>query len=171
LHIGAGTQAKTWPGEHWRSLAARLVESLDAQIILVGGPADHVPADQMLHDGPRLQVANWTGELSVVELAALLQRSDLLVGADSGPAHLAAAVNTPVITLFSGTNNPRQWQPDGPEVTVLRHSVPCSPCHRKKCPFGDHPCMTGLVPERVAAVVEARLRELPPTKQPHPCTA
>jgi ADP-heptose:LPS heptosyltransferase len=170
LHVGAGTQAKTWPGGHWRGLAVRLVESLHAQVILVGGPADRVLADGIVHGGPRSQVADWTGQLNVAELAALLEHSDLMVGADSGPAHLAAAVNTPAITLFSGTNNPRQWQPFGPEVTVLRHSVPCSPCHREKCPFEDHPCMTGLAPERVAAVVEARLRELRTYKLAGDCT-
>jgi heptosyltransferase-2 len=171
LHVGAGTQAKAWPAEHWRSLAVRLVKRLGAQIILVGGPADRAVAGFVLHGIPRLAVADWTGQLTVVELAAVLEQADLMIGADSGPAHVAAAVDTPVITLFSGTNSPAQWQPSGSEVTVLRHAVPCSPCHRQKCPFEDHPCMAGLAPERVAAMIGARLRELSPTKRTQPCAA
>ena len=72
--------------------------------------------------------------------------------------HLAAAVGTPVVELFGGTNNPQQWQPCGRYVTVVRHPVECSPCHRRRCPLPDHPCMSRLNP---AAVAEARRRSLP----------
>ena len=78
-----------------------------------------------------------------------MQRADLFIGADSGPAHLAASVACPVIALFSGTNSAAQWRPWGEHVKVLRHSVPCSPCHRTSCVFAAHPCMSGLLPEVV----------------------
>jgi hypothetical protein len=90
----------------------------------------------------------------VDELAAVLEASDLFIGADSGPAHLAAAVGTPAVVLFSGTNDPRQWQPCGEAVRVLRQPVPCSPCHRTRCPWADHPCMRRLTPNDAAAAVE-----------------
>jgi ADP-heptose:LPS heptosyltransferase len=99
-------------------------------------------------------VIDWTGQLSVGELAAVIGQSDLFVGGDSGPAHVAAAMGTPAVVLFSGTNDPRQWRPWGAGVTVVRREVRCSPCHRERCPLRDHPCMKGLEVEEVARAVQ-----------------
>lgn len=159
LHVGAGTPAKTWPAEHWRELLGRIIVGHGAGVVLVGGRQDRVIAQGILGGRSWPGVADWTGRLSVMELAALLERADVLVGADSGPAHLAAAVGTPVVVLFSGTNLPRQWQPCGEQVTVIRHRVDCSPCHRERCPRAGHPCMRLLRPQQVAAAVERVLHD------------
>jgi ADP-heptose:LPS heptosyltransferase len=94
--------------------------------------------------------------LSVCRLAALLERADCFVGADSGPAHLAAAVGTPAVVLFSGTNNSSIWRPPG-DVVVLHQAVACAPCHRTACPVVDHPCMHGIEPRRVVTAIAKRL--------------
>jgi lipopolysaccharide heptosyltransferase II len=154
IHVGAGTEAKRWPAEHWRELLGWMIVQLRAQVVLVGSKADRIIARHILGPQPCEGVADWTGQLCLVELAAVLERADLMVGADSGPAHLAAAVGAPVVALFSGTNNPRQWQPSGESVCVVRHEVSCSPCHREQCPLADHPCMAELRPEQVAKAVE-----------------
>ncbi|OHB69791.1 MAG: hypothetical protein A2V70_00525 [Planctomycetes bacterium RBG_13_63_9] len=165
LHVGAGTAAKSWPVGHWRELLGRLVVHLGVHVVLVGSGSDRTIAARILGQWRWPGVADWTGRLTVVELAALVERAELLVGADSGPAHLAAAEETPVVVLFSGTNNARQWQPCGGQVTVLRHPVDCSPCHRGRCPRPDHPCMNQLRPQRVAREVERilswRFAEIP----------
>jgi heptosyltransferase-2 len=166
LHVSAGTQAKRWPVGHWQELLGRLVlERGDLRMVLIGGPLDMERARQITGglDWPNL--ANWTGRLSIAELAAVAERAAVVVGADSGPAHLAAAVNTPVVVLFSGTNDARVWKPVGPEVTVLRQPVNCSPCHCRDCPLADHPCMQGLKPERVAQAV---LQQLDPLSELEP---
>jgi len=106
-------------------------------------------------------VVDWTGHLRLAELAALLEECDLFVGADSGPAHLAAAVGAPVIVLWSGTNDRRQWQPYGERVRVIGHEVPCQPCHRQACRWADHPCMNGLRPDYVLAAVAEVLAATP----------
>ena len=159
LHVGAGTPAKGWPAESWQELVGRLVVRLGARIVLVGGPRDRAVARRILGRRAWPDLADCTGRLDVVELAALLEQADLVVGADSGPAHLAAAVGAPVVVLFSGTNRPRQWQPCGEHVRVLQHRVDCSPCNRRKCPWSDHPCMRRLTPRRVAEAVERLHRE------------
>jgi lipopolysaccharide heptosyltransferase II len=159
LHIGAGTPAKAWPVEHWRELLGRIIVSHGAQVLLVGSPRDRIIADRILGGRAWPGVADWTGRLSIVELAALFERADVLVGTDSGPAHLAAAVSTAVVVLFSGTNSPRQWRPCGQQVRLLRHDVGCSPCHRAHCPRSGHPCMRLLQPRQVAAEVEQVLLE------------
>lgn len=154
VHVGAGTMAKRWPAEHWRELIGWLVVRFPAQVVLVGSKTDRIIARHILGPRPRDGVADWTGQLNLVELAAVVEQADLFVGSDSGPAHLAAAVGTPVVALFSGTNEPHQWQPAGRHVQVVRQQVSCSPCHREQCPLDGHPCMTALRPERVAEVVE-----------------
>jgi len=160
VHVGAGTRAKQWPAEHWRELVGRLVVGLGARILLVGDTSDRAIASAVLGSPPFPGVADLTGRLRLPELAAALEAADLFVGADSGPAHLAAAVGTPAVVLFSGTNSPRQWQPCGRHVRVLRRPVECSPCHRKMCPLDDHPCMRQLTPGRVAEVVEEMCRQM-----------
>jgi len=145
VHLGAGTSAKRWPPRHWADLVARFLAD-GWRVVIVGGPEDaeatrDIQSDPNLHD--------WTGRLSVTETAALLERADLFIGADSGPAHLAACAGVPSVILFSGTNQLRQWRPWSRRALVLRHRVPCRPCHHKVCPLADHPCMTGLHPDRV----------------------
>ncbi len=157
MHVGAGTPAKQWPASHWQTLSTAFAERNAAQIVLVGGAAER-PLAAAIVSGPVSAVANWTGQLSLDELAALIERADVFVGADSGPAHLAAAVGTPVVALFSGTNQPAQWQPRGSRVVVIRQPVACGPCHRQCCPRADHPCMTRLEPSTVLTAVEWMLR-------------
>ena len=145
VHVGAGTSAKRWPRRHWNTLIQKFLQE-GWRVIVVGGPEDP-PAAEVLPGHDRLR--DWTGRLSVTQTTALLERADLFIGADSGPAHLAASAGTLSVILFSGTNQPGQWRPWSRHSLVLRHRVPCQPCHQKVCPLADHPCMSGLDPDRV----------------------
>lgn len=144
IHLGAGTSAKRWPIDSWRSLVARLIADQGVQVAVLGGEEDRQLGAALAADFAAADVSDWTGNLRLDETAALIEQADLFVGADSGPAHLAAAVGTPAVVLFSGTNDSRQWRPFGPHVAVVRHEVACSPCHRTECFWADHPCMRGL---------------------------
>jgi lipopolysaccharide heptosyltransferase II len=154
VHTSAGTQAKRWPAEHWQELIAQLMVEFNARIVLVDACQDAV-AQQMSQRW--LSVQDWTGRLTLVQLAAVLQRADLFVGGDSGPGHLAAAVGTPVVALFSGTNDPEEWKPWGPHVMVVRHVPTCSPCAKSTCRWADHPCMQRLRPEAVMDAIRGFL--------------
>ena len=147
VHAGAGTPAKRWPDSHLAGLLKGLIDCFDASVILVGGPRDQCLAKQLAraHDG----VFDWTGRLTLMQLAALTAEADLFIGPDSGPAHIASAMGTPSVVLFSGTNRAECWTPVGPRVRVVRHAVPCSPCHLKECPIAGHPCMSEISPGEV----------------------
>jgi heptosyltransferase-2 len=145
VHLGAGTLAKRWPIQHWQHLIDRFL-SRGWRIVVVGG-ADDVELSRTILPHPDL--ADWTGRLGVGETTALIERADLFLGVDSGPAHLAAAAGTASVILFSGTNRLEQWRPWSRRTLVLQTEVPCRPCHRKVCPLADHPCMSGLDPDRV----------------------
>jgi heptosyltransferase-2 len=145
VHLGAGTAAKRWPRENWSRLIHRfLVDGW--RVVIVGGREDP-PASQV--SPPHERLRDWTGRLTVTQTTALLERADLFIGADSGPAHLAASAGTLSVILFSGTNQPRQWRPWSRHSLIIRERVSCQPCHQKACPLLDHPCMSGLDPDRV----------------------
>jgi ADP-heptose:LPS heptosyltransferase len=163
VHLGAGTPAKRWPAAHWRELLGRIAVEIGARVVLVGGRSERPLAAQVLENRAWPEVDNWTGQLAVAETAALIEQADLFIGADSGPAHLAAAVGTPAVVLFSGTNRVRQWRPWG-ETSVVKHSVGCSPCHRETCPLAGHFCMTLITPE----VVMGRVRAVLASENRHP---
>ena len=116
------------------------------RVVVVGG-VDDVPLSSVLE--PHEWLRDWTGSMTVAQTTALLERADLFIGADSGPAHLAASAGTLSVILFSGTNQARQWRPWSRHSLVLRHRVTCHPCHQKVCPLAGHPCMAGLHPDRV----------------------
>lgn len=167
FHVGAGTQAKSWPAEHWRELLGRVVVEQDARVILVGSAADRETADEITQGMFWPGVMDWTGRLNVAQLAALTRRCSLFIGGDSGPAHLAAAAGAKVISLFSGTNSSEQWKPWGDRVTVLSQPVACSPCYANYCRLREHLCMQGLLPTRVAEAVDTALHGRSTPAGPH----
>lgn len=154
LHVSAGTTAKQWATAGWQELLWRLTAERNMRVVLVGGKQDRTAAAEILQGDNWPLVDDWTGRMSLGELAAALQLADVFIGADSGPAHLAAAVDTPTVVLFSGTNQPRQWQPRGRRVEVVRTEVDCSPCHRSRCNVSGHPCMNQITASAVLAAVE-----------------
>jgi heptosyltransferase-2 len=157
VHVGAGTKAKRWPSNHLAELVERLVQELVGSVILVGDSADQ-PLGRTLSRGCP-PVIDWTGSLTLMQMAALLGEADLFIGTDSGPAHIAAAMGTPSVALFSGTNRAECWRPVGTEVHVLRRSVPCSPCHLKECPVAGHPCMSEISPAEVFEVARQIVKD------------
>ena len=161
LHVGAGTEAKRWPVEHWRELIGRMVLYGSAKIVLVGKGNDRIIARRILGPHAWPGCVDWTDSLRIDELAALIDHATGVVGTDSAPVHLAAAVGTPAVVLFSGTNRSRQWRPRGRAISIVRHRVLCSPCHRTHCPLAGHPCMRGIKPSRVWAAVRSLVEEEP----------
>lgn len=155
FHLGAGTPAKRWPLERFAALGDRLAADHGARIVLVGGPED-TPLAQAYQARAGRPADVVAGRLKLLETAAVLQRCAAFVGNDSGPAHLAAAVGTPVIAIFSGVNEPEQWKPWGPGVTVLQRRPPCAPCGRATCHL-DHACMNDITVDEVYGHVSAIL--------------
>jgi len=167
VHLDAGTAAKRWPREHWRTLVGRFLDE-GWRVIAVGGPDDvNADADGRPALDPHPGLRDWTGRLPLTETAALLERADLFIGPDSGPAHLAACAGVASVVLFSGTNRRQQWRPWSRKALVLREPVACSPCHRKVCPLADHPCMAGLDPDRVHRAARRWWARLNRSESPH----
>src|SRR5579859_4042204 len=130
-HINSNNgQSKRWPIPYWATLIDRLIRQLKASVILTGAPAD-LPQIEAVTKRMREHTVNLAGKTSLVQLAALLQRADLLISGDSGPLHMGTACGTPIIGIY-GPTNPSLGGPVSPEAVVLRSGIWCSPCYNAK---------------------------------------
>lgn len=158
LAPGARWALKKWTPERFAEVGAAL-QTQGAELLLVGGPQDRAEIDRILGALPRPALGDTTA-LGLADLAALLARLELLVSVDSGPAHLAQAVGTPVVSLFGPTSF-RRWGPAEGMGGVVALPLACSPCTnygKGSCSFGDRACLEALPAEAVIEVAGAALR-------------
>jgi ADP-heptose:LPS heptosyltransferase len=150
------TRLRSWPPDRFAHVIDWLAERAGAQVVLTGSAADR-PLTDFIARLSRFPCLNLAGDLSLLELAALIHRLDLCLSVDSGPAHMAAALGTPLVTLW-GPGIFEQTTPlagRGP-VRILYHRVPCAPCYgtplMKSCQ--DNICMKQIEVAEVREAVE-----------------
>ena len=136
---------KLWPADRFAEVADRLIEDHRAAVYFTGSPGDR-PAIDAIQDRMTHPTANLAGRTTLIQLAALYQRMACVISTDTGPMHIAAAVNTPVVALF-GPTAPWRTGPYGKEHRVIRPEMNCSPCFRRQC--ADRCCMDKIQPESV----------------------
>lgn len=155
LHPGAGTELKLWPPERWARVLDLLQERLAARTLIVSTAAEANLVQDIRSSAARQHAAVET-DRGLGYLAALLGQADVVLGSDSGPLHLAAAVGTPTVRLYGPTDPARfgPWPPGEPHVG-LRALTPCSPCHyvaAPPCGALRHPwCLMEHTPDEVVA--------------------
>ncbi len=160
VHAGATNGvAKRWPVPHWAALADRLIGELGAKVVLTGAPGD-AEITKGVASQMRQTPLDFAGKTTIPQLAALLERCNLVISGDSGPLHMAGAVGTPVVALH-GPTAPELSGPVGKEATVLRLGIWCSPCYDASfwavCRFYNPVCMKGITPDAVLTAARARL--------------
>ena len=139
------SRAKRWPPERFAALADRLIESR-RQVLLIGSKDElDVSADVVRR--MRNQPVVLTGKTSLDQITAVLDRADLIVTNDTGPAHIGAALGRPTIVIF-GPTNPLTTRPFAAAAEILRHPPECAPCMLRDCPI-DHRCMTAIEVDEV----------------------
>lgn len=153
LHYGTTWTTKLWPLESWEQLAALLAEK-GLRPILTWGNADEETAARAIFAASEGRAVIWPRG-SLKELVALLSRVDLVVGADTGPVHIAAAVDTPTVSIYRVTDARRNG-PRGDKHIRLQVDLPCSPCLKKACER-DNECGAKITVEQVLDAVLARL--------------
>jgi ADP-heptose:LPS heptosyltransferase len=161
IHVSGGRAIKQWPPERFAEVARGLISTVGATLVLTGTAADRPLVDQVASALPREHVIDAGSDLGLLELAAVLQRLDLFVTGDTGPMHLATAVDTPIVAVF-GPSQPARYAPRGPLDRVVRVDLPCSPCNRIRLPparcVGHTPDCLAFVP--VDSVLHAALTVL-----------
>jgi ADP-heptose:LPS heptosyltransferase len=152
LHPGARSPARRWPAEYFADVGDALARRFGARIVITGGPGERPLADAVASKmtSPTINLAERT---TVGGLAALLRRIDLFISNDTGPAHVAVALDRPSISIFGPADRAR-WAPlDQSRHRIGFGQVECSPCPHWECPI-DHRCMRWLKPSQVLAIAE-----------------
>lgn len=168
VHPGASVPARA-PDP---AVAAAAVAALDAEgwrVVVTGGPGELDLAARVSAGRPR--VVNAAGRTSFGQLATLLEAAAVVLVGNTGPAHLAAAVGTPVASWFSAVMPVERWVPFGVPVVVLGDlSAPCRLTRAQVCPVAGHPCLD-VAPREVLDAVEALATgkvPVPPPSAPLP---
>ena len=167
VHVSAGNPFRRWPEPAFVRLVRSLAETSDRRrIVLSSGPSDREAADRIasaaraeLGTGRADRIVNF-GEFDLAELRALVVRSRLFVGGDTGPLHVAATTKTPIVGIFGPTLSARSapWRdPAVPTEAVEHADLPCRPCEQRMCTPGDFRCLTTLMPEDVISAAERAL--------------
>ncbi len=142
------SRAKCWPEDRFAALADRLVDDLNAQIVLIGAASERDSAERVMEQMKIKGAINFAGRTSMMELIGLLNASDLIVTNDTGPAHIAAALGRPTLTIFGPTNE-FETAPTGMRAEMVRaEGVECARCMLRDCPI-DHRCMTRITADEV----------------------
>jgi lipopolysaccharide heptosyltransferase II len=172
LHVSAGNPFRRWPEPFFAETAAALAAgSPRRRLGFSSGPSDREAASRIAADARGRLGADAgriidLGEFNLHELRALIDRSRLFVGGDTGPLHIAASTLTPIVGIYGPTLAARSapWRPSSAATFSIETAVaelPCRPCHQRVCVHGDFRCLTRLMPDRVIAAAEQALRGQP----------
>jgi heptosyltransferase-2 len=162
---GARHFTKRWPRERYAELAAKVLHTVDAKLLLFGGLEDRGSCSfihqQVQSEGKKERVTDFSGELSLLETAAAMQYCDVVVTNDSGLMHMASAMQRKIVALFGSTVREFGFYPYRAQATVLEEEgLSCRPCShigRPACPEEHFRCMMDISVERVH---NALLRQL-----------
>lgn len=151
IHPGASAPSRRYPAETYAQVARTLVRRYGWQIVFTGSAGETALIEHIraLMGTPSHSAA---GRLDLPALCALIDMAPVVIVNNTGPAHIAAAVGTPVVVLYALTN--LQHMPWMVDSRVLYHDVPCKHCYKSICPQGHHDCLRRVPPE---AVVNAAL--------------
>jgi ADP-heptose:LPS heptosyltransferase len=149
VHPGASVPARAWSPRYHAELVALLADA-GREVVVTGGPGEEALTAQVA-GGRALDLG---GRTTLAQLAGVLARADCVVVGNTGPAHLAAAVGTPVVSLYAPTVPAVRWRPWKVRHELLHVDVPCAGCRARECPVPGHPCVDGVTPAEAAAAVE-----------------
>lgn len=136
LAPGASAVSRRYPDARFAQAAGHLMEATGLPIVLIGSSREmgRFPTLES-QAGRNEQMISLIGQTNVPEMAAVIQRSALLIGNNSGAMHIAAGLKRPMVILFAGTELFEQWVPRSPGVRILNQPTQCAPCYRFECPY------------------------------------
>jgi heptosyltransferase-2 len=140
--------AKVWPIDRFTLLARLISKRTGLRIIVVGSTGEESNGEKILTKAGLGTGRNLAGRCSVDELLSVLRGASLVIGNDSGPVHIAAAMGRPTVAIF-GSTSPAWTAPRGRAVEIVRADMECSPCFERECPHGEPRCMMEIEPGHV----------------------
>ncbi len=162
IHPGALWATKRWPVAQFAEVARQAMRARGAGVVLVGGPGEEDLCGDLARQLDPGNTVNLAGRTNLLQLAAVLAEADLVLANDSGPMHLAAAMETPVVALFTCTS-PGRAGPHGTTHQTIATQVSCAASYRRTCPTCH--CFGELSAARVWPAVDERLQAVEPSRQ------
>ncbi|MEN0111010.1 MAG: lipopolysaccharide heptosyltransferase II [Planctomycetota bacterium] len=155
---GAYGDAKSWPAEHFATLAGRIAAETDHSVLVNCGPGERETAGEIAAAAasPRVRSLGEVADLPIGLSKAVIRRGRALVTTDSGPRFFGVAFARPVVSLF-GPTDPDATRTHSPHETPLSLSLACQFCWKRSCPLGHHRCLRDLSVDRVFATLLDRL--------------
>ena len=151
VHPGAAAPARGIPAAQARTIAGALADEGWA-VVVTGGVGERQVAEEVAPPGG----CTLAGRTTLAELATVLRGADALVVGNTGPAHLSAAVGTPIVSLFAPVVPAARWGPwKVPSVLLGDQQASCAGTRARACPVPGHPCLAHVRPADVVAAVEA----------------
>lgn len=147
--------AKRWPAERFAAVADALAGDTHARIVIFGAPKETQVADEVAARMSSQSII-LAGRTSLGQLMGLLRECDLFITNDSGPMHLAAALDVPQLAIFGSTSEIATGPLSG-QAQIIKNQVDCNPCFLRECPT-DFRCMIGITVEDVIKAAQAKLR-------------
>ena len=161
VSIGTKNPSNDWEPGNWRSLLRQVAELYpDCALAICGAPGESEVSESLAEawrersPNPAL---NLRGALLPRETAALMERAAVFIGHDSGPGHLAAAVQTRCVSIYGSRNLPGIWFPYGKGHRVLYHRVQCAGCQLVTCAVEGKRCILSITVEEVLTQIAAVL--------------
>jgi ADP-heptose:LPS heptosyltransferase len=163
LHPGTSVPARAWPAGRFAATAQLLAERGHC-VVVTGAPSERPLTAQVADHAEAVDLG---GRTDLAELAAVLDRAQAVVVGNTGPAHLAAAVGTPVVSLFAPTVPARRWAPYRVRRVLLGdQDAVCRDTRVTTCPFPGHPCLSSVTPQDAVDAVDELLSGSPRTSRP-----
>jgi len=152
IHPSASCPSKRWPEDHFIKLVRLINEKTKLKVIIISAQDEKKFADRLVKESG---VIDLRGILSISDIGALLKRSKLFISNDSGPVHIAASLNCPLISIFGRNDpglSPARWRPLGEKSFYIHKGNSCKKCLAHNCVY-DFKCLKSITPEEVSALV------------------
>jgi ADP-heptose:LPS heptosyltransferase len=151
VHPGVSAPARAYPPALWREVVAELADS-GAMVLVTGSKSE---AD-LTAEVAGIAGVDCGGRFALPELAAVAAQASVVLAGNTGPAHLAAAVGTPVVSLFAPVVSAMRWAPYGVPIRLLGdQGAPCRASRATSCAVPGHPCLAGVAPAEVVQAARA----------------
>ena len=146
LHMGSSIKERNLPIETWFKLSELILKDNITPILTGYGKMDKELTDKLKQINPKC--LNTCNQLNWDELVALLSKAENIISVETSVGHLAASLDKPVISIYGGMSDNKQWKPYGDKVKVVSNFVPCNPCFKKRgC--DNIICLSGITAEKI----------------------
>lgn len=150
MHPGASAPSRRYPPALWAEVINGLRQRSALPVVLTGEDHECALIDE-IRENCQMPVYSMAGQLNLGQLGAAIQLASVVVSNNTGPAHMSAAIGTPLVDLYALTNPQHTpWQVDS---RLLFHDVPCKFCYKSVCPQGHNDCLSKIAPLQVIEAI------------------